>query len=100
MTIEDETPSCEGCSLRCGVRQESLRLIETSADLTSGDLMTVVTKVYGLPLMVLLTVLLFESVVVSIGSIGLLFILLSILPASIFLMARWAREDILRKLEN
>ncbi len=100
MTIEHETPSCEGCSLRCGFRQERLRLIETSADLTSEDLMAVVTKVYGLPLMVLLTVLLLESVVVSIGSIGLLFILLSILPASIFLMARWAREDILRKLEN
>ena len=100
MTIEHETPSCEGSSLRCGFRQESLRWVEKSADLTSEDLMTVVTKVYGLPLIVLLTVLFFESVVVSIDSIGLLFILLSLLPASIFLTARWAREDILRKIEN
>ena len=100
MTIEHETPSCEGCSLRCGIRQERLRVIETSADLASKDLMKVVTKVYGLPLMVLLTVLLLESVVVSIGSIWFLFILLSILPASIFLMARWARQDISRKMEN
>ena len=100
MTIEHETPSCEGCSMRCGIRRERLLLIETSADLTSEDLMIVVTKVYGLPLMVLLTVLVLESVVVSIGSMGLLFILLSILPASMFLMARWARKDILRKLEN
>ena len=98
--MEHETPSCQGCSLRCGIRQERLRLIETSADWTSEDLMTVVTKIYGLPLVVLLTVLLLESVVVSIGSIGLLFVLLSILPASMFLMARWARKDILRKLEN
>ena len=100
MTIEHETPSCERCSLRCGIRQERSRLIETSAVLTSEDLMIVVTKVYGLPLMVLLTVLVLESVVVSIGSIGLLFILLSILPASIFLMARWARKDISRKMEG
>ena len=100
MTIEHETPSCEGCILRCGIRQERLRLIDTSADLTSEGLMTVVTKVYGLPLLVLLTVLLLESAVASIGSIGLLFILLSILPASIFLMARWARKDISRKMEN
>ena len=99
MTIEHETPSCEGCSLRCGIRQERSRLIETSLEVTSENLMIIVTKVYGLPLMVLLSVLLLESVVGN-GSIGLLFILLSILPASIFLMARWAREDILRKMEN
>jgi len=100
LTIEHETPSCVGCSLQCGIRQKRLLLIETPADLASKDLMTVVTKVYGAPLMVLLTVLLLESVVVSVGSIWLLFILLSILPASIFLMARWAREDILRKMQS
>ena len=100
LTMDHETPSCEGCSLRCGFRKERVASVEALAVLTKRDLVAVVTKVYGLPLMVLLTVLLLESVVVSIGSIGLLFILLSILPASIFLMARWAREDILRKLKN
>ena len=100
MTIEQETPSCERCSLRCGFRQERPRLDETSTDLTSEDLIVAVTKVYGVPLIALLAVLLLESVVVAVDSIGLLFILLSVLPASIFLMARWAREDILRKMEN
>ena len=53
-----------------------------------------VTKVYGFPLAVLGGLLWFESVVFSIDSIGLLFVLLSILPASIFLMTRWAKETI------
>ncbi len=100
MTIEDETPSCEGCSLRCGFRQERSELIEKSMDLTSQDLILVVTKIYGGPLMVLLVVLFFESVVFSVDSIALLFILLLVLLPSIFFMAGWARKDIFRKIEN
>ena len=100
MTIEHVTPSCERCTVRCGLRLERLVLVEKSVELSSRNLMSVVTKVYGFPLIILLVVLFFESVVFSIGSPGLLFILLAVLPASIFLMTRWAREDILRKTEN
>ena len=56
--------------------------------------MAVVTKVYGFPLVVLGAVLFFERVVFSIDSIGVLFILLAILPASIFLMTRWAKRTV------
>jgi len=86
--------------MRCGFRQESLGLVEKSMDLASNDLMSVVTKVYGLPLIVLLVVLFFESVVFSIDSMALLVILLSVLPASIFLTTRWARAGVFRKIEN
>ena len=92
-----ETPSCQGCSLRCGFRKEGVTSVEVLTVLTKRDLVAVVTKVYGLPLAVLAGVLLFESVLFSTDSIGLLFILLSILPTSIFLMARWAKEDISEK---
>ena len=95
--MDHETPSCEGCSLRCGFRKERVASVEALAVLTKRDLVAVVTKVYGLPLAVLVVVLLFESVLFSTDSIGLLFILLSILPISIFLMTRWAKEDISEK---
>ena len=67
---------------------------------TKQDLVAVVTKVYGFPLVVLGAVLLFERVVFSIDSIGLLFILLAILPASISLMTRCAKGTILIKKEK
>ena len=95
--MDHETPSCEGCSLRCGFRKERVASVEALAVLTKQDLVAVVTKVYGVPLAVLVVVLLIESVVFSTDSIRLLFILLSILPTSIFLMARWAKEDISEK---
>ena len=60
--MEHETPSCEGCSLRCGFRKERVASVEALAVLTKQDLVAVVTKVYGLPLAVLVAVLLFESV--------------------------------------
>ena len=91
--MDHETPSCEGCSLRCGFRKERVASVEALTVLTKQDLVAVVTKVYGFPLAVLVGVLLFESVLFSTDSIGLLFILLSILPISIFLMTRWAKED-------
>ena len=94
LTMDHETPSCEGCSLRCGFRKERVASVEALAVLTKQDLVAVVTKVYGLPLAVLGAILLLESVVFSVDSIWLLFILLSILPASIFLMTRWAKEAI------
>ena len=94
MTMEHETPPCRGCSLRCGFRKERVASAEVLTELTKQDLVAVVTKVYGFPLAVLGAVLLFESVVFSIDSIGLLFILLSILPTSIFLMTRWAKRTI------
>ena len=97
LTMEQETPSCVGCSLRCGFRKERVASAEVSTELTKQDLMAVVTKVYGFPLAVLGAVVLFESVLFSTDSIGLLFILLSILPISIFLMTRWAKEDISEK---
>ena len=92
--MENETPFCRGCSLRCGIHKERGASVEGLTELTNQDLLAVVTKVYGFPLIVLGFVLLFESVVFSIDSIGLLFILLSILPASIFLMTRWAKDTI------
>ena len=95
--MERETPSCLGCNLRCGFRKERVASVEGLTVLTKQDLVAVVTKVYGVPLAVLGGVLLFESIVFSIDSIGLLFILLSILPISIFLMTRWAKEDISEK---
>ena len=95
--MDHETPSCEGCSLRCGFRKERVASVDALAVLTKRDLVAVVTKGYGLPLAFLVVVLLFESVLFSIDSIGLLFILVSILPISIFLMARWAKEDISEK---
>ena len=91
--MERETPSCEGCSLRCGFRKERVASVEVFTVLTKQDLVAVATKVYGFPLAVLVAVLSFESVLFSTDSIGLLFILLSILPISIFLMTRWAKED-------
>ena len=94
LTMERETPSCLGCSLRCGFRKERGASVEVEAQLTKQDLVAVVTKVYGFPLAVLGGLLWFESVVFSIDSIGLLFVLLSILPASIFLMTRWAKGTI------
>jgi len=94
LTMERETPSCLGCKLRCGFRKEIVASIEDWTELTKQDLVAVVTKVYGVPLAVLGGVLLFESIVFSIDSIGLLFILLSILPASIVLMTRWAKGSI------
>ena len=94
LTMERETPCCQGCSLRCGFRKERVASGEVVTELTKQDLVAVVTKVYGFPLAVLGAVLLFESIVFSIDSIGLLFILLSILPASIFLMTRWAKGTI------
>ena len=92
LTMGHKTPSCEGCSLRCGLGKERVASVEVLTGLTKQDLVAVVTKVYGFPLAVLGAVLLFESVVFSIDSIGLLLILLSILPASIFLMAQWAKR--------
>ena len=97
LTMDHETPSCEGCSLRCGFRKERVASVEALAVLTKQDLVAVVTKVYGLPLAVLVAVLSFESVLFSTDSIGLIFILLSILPISIFLMTRSAKEDISEK---
>ena len=94
LTMEHETPSCQGCSLRCGFRKETVASVEGSTELTKRDLVSVSTKVYGFPLAVLGGLLWFESVVFSIDSIGLLFVLLSILPASIFLMTRWAKGTI------
>ena len=94
LTMERETPSCLGCKLRCGFRKERVASVEGLTVLTKQDLVAVVTKVYGFPLVVLGAVLLVESSVFSIDSIELLFILLSILPASIFLMTRWAKETI------
>ena len=94
LTMERETPSCQGCTLPCGLRKERISSVEVVTELTKQDLVAVVTKVYGFPLAVLGAVLLFESIVFSIDSIGLLFILLSILPASIALMTRWAKETI------
>ena len=95
--MDHETPSCKGCSLRCGFRKERVASVDALAVLTKRDLVAVVTKVYGLPLAFLVGVLLFESVLFSTDSIGLLFILLSILPIGIFLMTRWAKEDISEK---
>ena len=92
--MDHETPSCEGCSLQCGFRKERVASVEVLTEWTKQDLVAVVTKVYGFPLAVLGAVLLFESVVFSIDSIGLLLILLSTLPASIFLMTRWAKGTI------
>ena len=94
LTMEYETPSCQGCSLRCGFRKERVASVEVLTELTKQDLLAVVTKVYGFPLAVLGVILLLERVVFSIDSIWLLFILLSILPASIFLMTRWAKWTI------
>ena len=92
--MEYETPSCQGCSLRCGFRKERVASVEVLTEFTKQDLVAVVTKVYGFPLAVLGGILLLESVVFSIDSIWLLFILLSILPASIFLMTRWVKGTI------
>ena len=100
LTMEHETPSCQGCRVRCGFCKERVASIEVWTELTNQDLVAVVSKVYGVPLAVLVTVLLFESVMFSSDSIGLLVILLSILPASIFLMARWAKENISEKGKN
>ena len=97
MTIDNEAPSCGGCSLRCGFRQERSRVIDEAVDLTSRDLTALVTKIYGIPLFVLLTVSWLESALVSIDLLGLLFILLSVLPASVFLMTHWARANISEK---
>ena len=97
LTMDHETPSCRGCILRCGFRKERVVSVEALAVLTKQDLVVVVTKVYGFPLAVLVAVLLFESVLFSTDSIVLLFVLLSILPISIFLMTRWAKEDISEK---
>ena len=94
LTMDHETPSCEGCSLRCGFRKERVASVDALAVLTKRDLVAVVTKVYGFPLAVLVAAVLLESVLFPFNSIGLLFILLSILPASIFLMARWAKGAI------
>ena len=94
LTTEHEAPSCQQCRLQCCFRKERVASVKVSTVLTKQDLAAVVTKVYGFPLSVLVGVLLFESVVFSIDSIGLLFILLAILPASIFLMARWAKGTI------
>ena len=94
LTMERETPCCQGCSLRCGFRKERVASVEVLTEWTKQDLVAVVTKVYGFPLAVLGAVLLCESVVCSSDSIGLLLILLSILPASIFLMTRWAKRTI------
>ena len=92
--MEHETPSCKRCSLRCGLRKERVASVEVLTEFTKQDLVALVTKVYGFPLAVLGGILLLESVVFSIDSIWLLFILLSILPASIFLMTRWAKGSI------
>tara|TARA_Y100000766_G_scaffold272766_1_gene272954 strand:+ start:215 stop:541 length:327 start_codon:yes stop_codon:yes gene_type:complete len=94
LTMEHETPFCDGCRVRCGFRKERVTSAEISTELTKQDLVAVVTKVYGFPLAVLAAVVLFESIVFSIDLIGLLFILLSILPAGIFLMTRWAKRTI------
>lgn len=92
LTMGHETPSCGGCSLRCGFRKERVPSAEYSTEMSNQDLVAVVSKVYGFPLAILGAVLWFESVFSPIDSIGLLFILLSILPASIFLMAQWAKR--------
>ena len=94
LTMEHETPSCQGCNLRCGSHKERVLSAEGSTEMSNQDLAAVVSKVYGFPLAILGAVLWFESVVFPIDSMGLLFILLSILPASIFLMAQWAKRTI------
>ena len=97
LTMQHETPFCQRCSLRCDFRKERVASVEVLTELTNRDLVAVVTKVYGFPLAVLVAVVLLESVVFSIDSIGLLLVLLSISPASIFLMTRWAKENISEK---
>ena len=45
LTMERETPSCQGCTLPCGLRKERNSSVEVLTELTKQDLVGVVTKV-------------------------------------------------------
>lgn len=92
---------CSGCRRRCGLNSidESARddglHVEKNSSFEGLGLMA--SKIYGLPLVFLLAILLFNEQVLPLGAFGVLFIVFLFLPLIVFWTSRNVGKQVAAK---